>query len=75
MTKQTSEQLMGLVATYISGAIDELYSEYYHLLNPEDRIVSEFHDVANLMETHLDNAAHNIFNDLEDFVIEEQSND
>ena len=59
------DEINGIVATYIAGAVDELWHEV-HAKCEEYDIEFLFHDILDIVEGHLERAADYIDVDLED---------
>ena len=71
MTEEIKDEILGTVATYISGTIDELHGNVYLLLK-DGKLNLKFHDVLSIVEEHLERAADNIYVDLEDLIEEKK---
>ena len=60
-------QINGIILTYISGIVDELWHEVHAECEKED-IEHMFHDILGIVEGNLDRATDNIYSDLEDYL-------
>ena len=65
MNEKLKDEILGTVQTYISGTIDDLYGNVYDKLK-DGKLNLEFHDVIDVVESHLERAADSIYVDLED---------